>query len=256
MEQPSRAKRLLHGLMLFALPSPPTQVEELPVRLPGLPAAFCGARLTVVSDVHLPDSLHPLQSLLQQVAATRPDAILLLGDLTNSYTDFDRDGLQKLSAGLAAIAPCFAIPGNHELRLGREPVYASILQENGVCYLCDSAAEWRRGNSVLRLYGMGWQNPAPAETAVPDIALIHKPHYWPAHAARGWPLTVSGHAHGGQIRFGRQGIYAPGQGLFPRFTGGRYQQGDATMLVSRGLGDSSVPWRIHNRPHLPVIVLE
>ena len=47
-------------------------------------------------------------------------------------------------------------------------------------------------------------------------------------------LVVAGHAHGGQIRIGNQGLYAPGQGLFPRYTRGL---ADGRMIISAGAGN-------------------
>ena len=47
-------------------------------------------------------------------------------------------------------------------------------------------------------------------------------------------LVLAGHAHGGQIRIREQGVYAPGQGLFPRYTKGVV---DGRMIVSAGAGN-------------------
>ncbi len=103
--QPKRSKKLLHTVMAVQIPWGAPQVEPIPVFLPRLPAAFCGARVAVVADVHLPDNAVRLPRLINCVALQRPDAIFLPGDLTNSYTDFDAAGLRRLAKALAAIAP-------------------------------------------------------------------------------------------------------------------------------------------------------
>ncbi|MBQ3816071.1 MAG: metallophosphoesterase, partial [Clostridia bacterium] len=60
------------------------------------------------------------------------------------------------------------------------------------------------------------------------ILLCHHPEYWePLVHGRRIELTVSGHAHGGQWRIFGRGVYAPGQGLFPRYTSGLYRSEDA-----------------------------
>ena len=69
-------------------------------------------------------------------------------------------------------------------------------------------------------------------------------------------LVVSGHAHGGQWRLPGliNGIYAPHQGLFPSYAGGRYDLGTTTLIVSRGLARESTPVpRIFNRPELVIV---
>ena len=71
------------------------------------------------------------------------------------------------------------------------------------------------------------------------LLLSHHPEYYPKYI-RQQPidLTVSGHAHGGQWRFFGRGVYAPGQGLFPRYTKGLYE---GRLLVSCGLKHSRIP---------------
>ena len=64
-------------------------------------------------------------------------------------------------------------------------------------------------------------------------------------------LTLSGHAHGGQIRLFGQGLYAPGQGVFPRLTGGFYDGG--RLLVSRGMTNTVRIPRIGNPCELVMI---
>ncbi len=256
MEQPSKAKRLIHRLMALERTDHTVRVETVPIACPGLPTAFERARVAVVADVHLPDALVPTERLVRCVAATRPDAIFLPGDLTNSYTDFDAAGLARLAGALADIAPCFAVAGNHEWRLAREGAYRRILTHAGITYLCDSYADWHKGGQALRLFGMGRQRPAPLAVGErPAIVLAHRPEYFHLYVQAGWNLVVCGHAHGGHARLGRLALFAPDQGFFPAYTHGVYRKGDTQMAVSRGLGNSSIPWRVNNPPHLPVLLL-
>ncbi len=258
MEQPKPYKRLLHNMMSFDRTDQSVQCEEWVIPCPRLPKAFHGARIAVVSDVHFPDALLSIPDLVRMIRDTTPDAIFLCGDLTNSYTTFDDVRLAKLARALSGVAPCFAIPGNHEWRLNREKRYGNILRKNGVSYLCDSTADWIKDGEAVRLFGMGRRRPKPLhyESLQPTIVLAHKPDFLRYYREARWNLVVCGHAHGGQVRIGKRALFAPGQGLLPRFTGGLYADGETIMAVSRGLGNSSIPWRVHNRPHLPVIVLE
>ncbi len=254
--KPKRSRRMLHSLMRLGNSAASVDVEAIPVFLPHLPEAFCGARVAVVADVHLPDAVLSVSRLIRCVALQRPDAVFLPGDLTNSYTAFDAAGLRRLASGLAGLAPCFAIPGNHELRLGREAEYEAVLTACGVICLNDSSAVWHHRGDTLRLFGMGHRRPRPLPNdGKPVIALAHKPDYFSYYRRARWDLVVCGHAHGGQVRLGGRGLYSPGQGLFPEYTDGLYREDGTTMVVSRGLGNSSVPWRVHNQAHLPVLLL-
>lgn len=252
--EPSRKKQFLHRLLAFDRRDYTVQAERITLSCASLPAAFDGAVAVLLSDLHLPDMLLTPTALLGILKGLRPDVIFLTGDLTNSYTRFDEDGLRQLLRQLVAVAPCYAVPGNHEWRLEREPLYRRVLTEAGVHYLCDSYADWHRGGQTLRLYGMGRKRPAPLNvTGQPAVVLAHKPQFFPFFRQARWNIVLCGHAHGGQIRLGNQALYAPGQGFLPRYSGGVYKAGSTTMVVSRGLGNSSIPWRLGNHPHLPII---
>ena len=66
------------------------------------------------------------------------------------------------------------------------------------------------------------------------ILLSHRPEVFEVYSDFGIDLALTGHAHGGQIRIGGQGIYAPGQGLLPRLTRGVV---DDKMIISTGAGN-------------------
>ena len=255
-EKPSPAKRLLHSTLLLDFKNQRIDVEAVPLTCPGLPQAFHLARIAVVADLHLPDHIVSIPHLLRCLQLQRPDAIFLPGDLTNSYTDFDDKGLWRVAKELVKIAPCFAVPGNHEQRLGREERYRKILTACGVHYMSDSYADWHKDGATLRLYGMGELTPPPPQVeGQPSILLAHRPErmedYWQA----GWDIVICGHAHGGHVRMGNASLFSPDQGFLPTYTHGVYQKDHTRMIVSRGLGNSSIPWRVNNPPHLPLLIL-
>ncbi len=255
-EKPSLAKRLLHSTLALDIKNQRIDVEAVPLTCVGLPKEFHLARIAVVADVHLPDQIVSIPRLLRCLQMQKPDAIFLPGDLTNSYTDFDAAGLYRLAKALTKIAPCFAVPGNHEQRLNRENKYRKILISCGVHYMSDSYADWHKDGATLRLYGMGEKRPMPLSVeGQPSIVLAHRPEYLPYYRHAGWDIVICGHAHGGHVRAGKLSLFSPDQGFAPIYTHGVYQAGGTRMIVSRGLGNSSIPWRINNPPHLPILVL-
>ena len=257
IRRPKPIKRALHYLMALDRTDQTVQIEEIPVACPHLPGAFHGARIAVVADVHFPDALLSIPALIDCIKAQAPDAIFLPGDLTNSYTYFDETRLAKFACALSKIAPCYAVAGNHEQRLGREQRYGEILAQNGVRYLNDSFADWTVKGDSLQVFGVNHLRPKPLNVHhQPTIVIAHKPDHFPYYRAARWDLVICGHAHGGQVRVGSHALYAPGQGFFPTYTGGVYQADGTTMVVSRGLGNSSIPWRVQNRPHLPILILQ
>ena len=88
----------------------------------------------------------------------------------------------------------------------------------------------------------------------PGQLLCHHPEYWPRYV-RDLPvdLTLSGHAHGGQIRLFGQGLFAPGQGLFPRYTSGVHE---GRLVISRGLANTTRIPRLFNPTELVCVHLQ
>ncbi len=89
-----------------------------------------------------------------------------------------------------------------------------------------------------------------------QILLAHRPEYFETYVENGVDMVFSGHAHGGQVRIPFVGgLVAPGQGFLPTYTAGAYNENATTMFVSRGLGNSTVPFRILNLPEIVVVEL-
>ena len=97
------------------------------------------------------------------------------------------------------------------------------------------------------------------DTGAYTILLAHRPEYYETYCNYSFDLVLCGHAHGGQWRIPYliNGLYAPNQGIFPKYAGGRYDGDKTTMIVSRGL-DIETTWvpRIFNRPELVIIDLQ
>ena len=71
-------------------------------------------------------------------------------------------------------------------------------------------------------------------------------------------LALAGHTHGGIVRLPKIGpLYTAEEGFLPDYAGGSYTlANNATLIVSRGLGDSSRAPRINNVPELSVIDID
>ena len=86
------------------------------------------------------------------------------------------------------------------------------------------------------------------------VLMCHKPEDYFKHV-RGHEidLVVAGHAHGGQIRIGGRGLYAPGQGLFPKYTHGVI---DERLIISAGASNPAKMPRWGNPCEILMITLE
>lgn len=227
--------------------------------------ALEGFRITQISDLHNREFGRDNCRLLALTEAQLPDLLVITGDLMDSYhTDLDR---ALNSAGrLARIAPCYYVTGNHEQRMSlrRQKEFYRALAAAGVVVLRNEAVTLGMGES-FRLLGVDCNQGRTdallrlmADRPVDElnILLSHKPHYAQYYERAGVDLVLTGHAHGGQWRLpGVGAIYAPGQGLLPKYTAGMYRLGKTVMCVSRGLGNSSFPLRLENKPELVTVTL-
>ncbi|MEG1775715.1 MAG: metallophosphoesterase [Clostridia bacterium] len=191
----------------------------------------------VVSDLHDEPFTH-LFSMMEGA-----DALLVPGDISSRYRQTFQQGLAFLTEAAKRL-PTFFSMGNHEIRQKQYKELRGALEQTGANVLV---------NRYLRFADCwigGWYS--PKIVGVPDmleefsaqegckVLLCHKPEDYFKHVrAHEIDLVVAGHAHGGQIRIGGRGLYAPGQGFFPKYTHG---MADGHLIISAGASNPvSVP---------------
>ncbi|MBR4204440.1 MAG: metallophosphoesterase [Clostridia bacterium] len=214
--------------------------------------------LAVCADFHSVYRNMRLDETLRLLEEAMPDLILCPGDIFNIIAPddapescFNQNGMDFLRRA-AALAPVFYSIGNHEHAVTTE--HLSEIAKTGAVVLDNSfvrCGELVIGGYTTGFLGMKGKHTGPKEPD-PDfpavfgaqegykILLSHHPEYWEKTIrGHGIDLTVSGHAHGGQWRFFGHGVFAPGQGLFPKYTSGlySYDAGSKTefLAVSRGM---------------------
>lgn len=240
--------------------------------------AGCPVSLAIVSDLHE----RPFEKALASLERNRPALICIPGDFLYGRPPIKdvkvrEAGVLPFLEACAGLAPCFASLGNHEWMLTPEDF--SLLKETGVQVLDNSfttvtqgdarlvvgglssarVSEYRRlrsegferGKADVLTRGLGPETPPRLEWLDAccredgyHILLCHHPEYYPHWLReREIELILSGHAHGGQIRLFGQGLYAPGQGLFPKLTSGVT---DGRLVISRGLANRQLVPRVFN----------
>ncbi len=238
-----------------------------------IPASFDGWRIAQVSDLHNAEFGEENGDLLKLLQAEQPDMIALTGDLVDSvHTDMDR--AVKFAGEAAQIAPCYFVTGNHEARLKEQ--YEELeqrLEEIGVTVLRDEAVNLEREGGSIQLIGLDDPRFEEQDEELEDslayfeeklsameladsyrILLSHRPETFGAYVSQQIDLVLTGHAHGGQFRLPViGGVIAPNQGLFPKYDAGLYTEGKTNMIVSRGLGNSVLPFRLNNRPEVVIV---
>lgn len=240
-----------------------------------IPAVFSGFRIAQVSDLHNAEFGEGNIELLKLLSENEPDIIVITGDLVDSQhtdiniaVDFVREAVR--------IAPVYYVTGNHEAHLTQYAELKADLEMAGAAVLEDEAIQLEHGGERITLAGLSdpdftirrdvfeevpamtgakLRNLMDAESGY-AILLSHRPELFEAYVDCGIDLVLSGHAHGGQFRLPFVGgLVAPNQGLFPQYDAGLYTDGSTSMVVSRGVGNSIIPFRFNNRPEIVLVEL-
>lgn len=239
-----------------------------------LPEAFNGYRIAHVSDLHNTEFGEDNETLLAMLRDAKPDIIAITGDLIDSrHTDVPT-ALSFVQQAVQ-IAPCYYVTGNHEARVrvytelkaGMEAVGATVLEDERTQISLDGQVitliglhdpsyqtDYLLGDSetVVRANLAKLHDPSDGYT----VLLSHRPELFDTYVESGVDLVLCGHAHGGQFRLPFVGgLVAPNQGLFPEYDAGIYSKENTNMLVSKGLGNSILPFRVNNRPEVIFIEL-
>ncbi len=218
-----------------------------------------------VKIVHLSD-LHGKRfgygniRLIKKVLKENPDFIAITGDIIHLYRKKDCEVALELVNALSQIAPVLYVSGNHEMRNKGYRQFRVELMKAGADVLDDCTRDMC-GLTVIGLNCASLKNETLSKI-MPEsgvtLLLAHMPHLIQNYAKYGVDFVLCGHAHGGQWRipFTGQGIYSPGQGLFPKLTSGVHASGKTKMVISRGLGNSQCPLRLFNPPEIVVVKLK
>jgi predicted MPP superfamily phosphohydrolase len=237
-----------------------------------IPRGFDGMKIAQVSDFHNTKSRRLTNKLIKLLNEQDPDLIAITGDLVDCRRT-DVDVALKFVDEITKIAPVYYVSGNHEANTDFYVRLIDGLQQRGVIILSNRTEILTKDDEELNLIGIndplqlrGLTDSERIKTALEEarynnknysILLAHRPEQFNAYVEKDMDLVLTGHAHGGQIRFPFiKAIYAPTQGLWPKYSEGLYSDKNTTMIVSRGIGNSAFPFRINNRPELVIVTLD
>lgn len=232
---------------------------ERTFHLPQLPAAWDGLSILHLSDLHLcgtPDRAF-FRRVMDACTAWEPDLVALTGDIVDS--DRHIRWIVPLLGRLRWRIAAFAILGNHDSWYDF-PLIRRRLRRIGM-HVLDN--RWEkievRGEPMVVVGHEGpWFRPAPDLSDCPEntfrLCLSHTPDNIPWARRNNIDLMLSGHNHGGQIRFPVIGSLLVPSRYGRRYDCGIFHEPPTLLHVSRGLGGEH-PLRFNCRPEVAKIVL-
>lgn len=236
-------------------------------------SSFNNFKILQISDLHNAEFGKNNKRLIKVINDVKPGVIFITGDLI----DRDRTDLKIIDNLLKNIKfKTYYITGNHEYSSSVYEDLKAILNKYDVYILENTYKIISVKDENIELYGINDPSLVASTRNLSDkeivddeivsvlednnnfkILLSHRPELLNEYSKYNFDLVFAGHAHGGQIRVPFiGGLYAPHQGVFPKYTKGKYTRNDTAMYVSRGLGNSVFPQRIFNRPEVVIVTFK
>ncbi len=245
-------------------------IEYVEVTLANLPAELDGLRIAHLTDLHYDrrgDS-SVIERAVEAANAQQPELAVVTGDFLNIRKignglrpAIDSRACARFVGALRAPQGVFAVLGNHDKTDPDTLIHA--LNFEGVQVLHNGNVSVQRNGARLWLAGVedvltGNADISAALSGIPRrspiILLAHEPDFADVAAAFGISLQLSGHSHGGQVRFPWiPPIYLPRLGR--KYPGGLRTVGRTQVYTSRGIGNSMLPIRLNCPPEVALITL-
>lgn len=247
-----------------------------------LPKLKKGCRFVLISDLHNKVYGKKNEKVIEAVRRANPDFVVIAGDLITSHANETIEPGVELVKALRERYKIYYALGNHETKMKMCPekfgdmydVLISEMQHPNVTMLIDQSCVLSdygirmTGLELERAYFARFKKkemePGHLEKHIGSVdeqycnmLIAHNPDYFEEYAAWGADFVLSGHVHGGIMRLPwLGGVIAPSYKLFPKYDGGVFEEGRATMLLGRGMGAHTLPFRFFNPAELYVVTLK
>jgi predicted MPP superfamily phosphohydrolase len=244
------------------------RLEQRWLTLPGLPEELAGLRIVHLSDFHLGvpgRGAHAVREAVEWTEARQPDLTLVSGDLLTRAS-----GEPELRELVARLPNCYAILGNHDLAISRDPFAertllhelepATLLSDESVTLDVRGKRVYIAGADPRSRWLKSRKQAADLAVSRDDadlrILIGHYPRLVDQLPPGAFDLVVAGHMHDGQICLPYPGGKLRLAHLGARYTRGIYRRPGGVLHVSAGLGTTFVPFRFAARPEATELVLQ
>jgi predicted MPP superfamily phosphohydrolase len=242
-----------------------------------LPEALNGFKITFISDIQADKYTdeNRLQHFIDKVNSTKPDLVLIAGDLITSTPDYIEESAEYV-AKIKSKFGIYSCIGDHDNWAYRDDTPRSIkeittaLANKGIEMIDNSKRKIKVGNSEICITFITNTYVETIDEKVLDsltydnnncdlkIFLTHQPRNYLVDKAieKNYDLFLAGHTHGGQITLLFPFVYITPTMFETKYIRGDFQFGNLLMIVTRGLGMSLAPIRYNSTPEVTSIVLE
>lgn len=248
-------------------------VKEYTIKNSNIPDSFHGAKIIHISDLHYKTTYYKkeVEKMVKKINELKPDLVVLTGDLFDKDTKYSSQDFEELTKELLKIEPTigkYAISGNHDMQV---PEWETVIKNSGFTNLNDTF-DTIYMNSLNPLLIVGASSSLnnmkdindrlkPANDYIKSIAgqekknnipnykilLLHEPDYIEDIDYQQFDLVLAGHSHNGQVRMPGIGAIILPEGA-KKYYEQHYTLNQTDLYISSGLGTSTIPYRLFNKP--------
>lgn len=239
-------------------------VKRVDIPIKNLNPDLEGFTIAQLSDIHLQPytQVSLVERAIAEINALAPDLVVYTGDYVWHWAESAYELAPVLAKANSRLG-VYAVMGNHDYWTGIKIIDQAFANAH-IPVLYNQGIAFQVGDSQLYLAGMddGWSgkpdldaalNAAPQDAVV--VLLYHEPDLADVVAPTGRvDLQLSGHTHGGQVRFpGKGAMILPYLGH--KYSYGLYNVQGMWVYTNGGLGTISIPYRFNCPPEITLLTL-
>jgi uncharacterized protein len=253
--------RPINPLLLHLYPA--AEIVHIQIESHRISSALNGFRIAFISDLHAGPTtpLTYLKKVIDQINNLQPHLVALGGDYVFQDPYFI-EPVSTLLGQLKAPYGVFAVFGNHDHWLNVNHL-TEAFQREGITILNNTGLRITHNQQSFWLCGVEdlWEGTPEFKLALEGqrkeeftILLSHNPDYAESINKELVDIMLSGHTHGGQIRF--LNIVPVNVSQYKaHYLDGFCQKGGCLVYVSRGIGTVEISLRLGSRPEISFLQL-
>lgn len=253
------------ALLIYSFAVEPFRIEVNRIELKAEDLETRSFSILHISDLHLRKFGRRERKLQQLLKALNPEVILMTGDIIEDFGA--RDEYLQLLGSMNSLYGVFTVLGNNDYGIKNVERRGQRITK----FLTNAGVEVLSNESLLlpgdiRIIGLddphkGFDDPAEAfgDNEGTDrfrIALAHSPETLDFILARQPDLILTGHTHGGQVRFPVIGSVFLNIKKGYRVKPGLNYYNGIPVYLSKGVGTTLFPIRFNCRPEITLITLK